>query len=185
MDNDPVPDGLTGSIVIEAGAYEGTWAAKAAERGCHVYAFEPATRAYAIAKVRLAGRPNAHLFPVALGGGYHVATLHDCQRDGATWLPADGPSEPVQVVDVALVLSLLGRVDLMHLNAEGGEVDILERLVDTGQIRDVAATMVQWHPRPETNERIAALEAALQRTHVKLPLYHCWGYWRRKGAGGE
>lgn len=184
--SDPVPDELTSeSVVIEGGCYEGAWVAKVHKQlRCTIHAFEPATRAYAVASKRLAELPRVSVWPVALGSECGMMTLHDCKRDGATAHPSGGePSEVVPIVDAAMVVALLGTVDLIHLNAEGGELDILERLIETGQIANVRMLLAQWHPRAgDKGNRIARLEAALVLTHDKQNR-HTWGCWQLKQKG--
>ena len=180
-DTDPVPPELCdGDVVVEVGCYEGRWSEAACKTTrCTLHAFEPATRAYAVAKERLAPYPDANLWPVALGSSTGAAQLYDCMRDGANTTIAQGPSEEVPVVDVALVVRLLGHVDLMHLNAEGGELDILARLMDTGDIRRVKMLLVQWHPyNLDISKRIAATTLRLRETH-ELTRRHAWECWTR------
>jgi len=186
-DLDPVPDELEDrEIVLEAGAYEGAWTLKVCEAlpNCQVYAFEPATRAYKIAKAKLAMFPGAHLRCVALGKSDGTAVLCDRNRDGANILgcnPENEPSETVQVVDVAGVVEPLGEIAVAHLNAEGGELDILERLIEAGLIGRFKMILVQWHPRadPVVVRRIGAIVEQLKETHV-FEHRIAWGCWKRK-----
>ena len=186
-DFDPVPDELQdGDIVIEAGAYEGAWAKKVCEQrdGCKMYAFEPATRAYKMALEKLKDCPNVILRCVALGKQAGTMTLYDCLRDGAntTVDTAEAPnqSESVSIVDTAEALEPLGEIGLMHLNAEGGEVTILERLIETGLIGRAKMILVQWHPyHDEMRARIAEVMRRLAETHEFEPCV-AWGCWKRK-----
>jgi FkbM family methyltransferase len=186
-DNDPVPDELQdGEIVLEAGAYEGAWALKVCEKhpNCKVYAFEPATRAYEVAKAKLEGY-DVVLLPFALGKQAAVVKLCDRDRDGANTYdhnPESEPSEMVSVVDVADIVEPQDKIALMHLNAEGGEVDILERLIETGLIERVKMILAQWHPYDdEMRERICIVVTGLHRTH-EYENRHAWGCWKRRGG---
>jgi FkbM family methyltransferase len=186
-DTDPVPDELQdGGVVIEAGAYEGAWTKKVCEQrqGCLVYAFEPATRAYRVASRRLKDCSGVILRCVALGKHSGTATLCDRDRDGANtfaWNPEDEPSETVPVIDVAEVVEPLGEIAVAHLNAEGGEVDILERLIETGLIGRVRMIMVQFHLYDEEiAERIVEITRRLAETHYQENRYRAWNFWCRK-----
>ena len=184
-DKDPVPEELRdGDVVIEAGAYEGRWVKKVCERhNCTIYAFEPATRAYEVARERLKGCRGVILRNVALGKQNGTAVLCNCNRDGANTVaynPENEPSETVPVVDVAEVVEPLGEIALAHFNAEGGEVDILERLVETGLIVRFKTILVQWHRyNDEIQARIGALADLLPLTH-DFEHGYAWGCWKRK-----
>jgi FkbM family methyltransferase len=185
-DKDPVPGELRdGDIVIEAGAYEGRWVKKVCEQlNCTVYAFEPATRAYEMAQEKLGGYSNVTLRCFALGRQTGTTTLYDCDRDGANTLnEVEGePSETVPMVDVAEVVEPLGEIALMHLNAEGGEIEILERLVETGLIERVRMILVQWHrPNDQMRAWVSALIERLSETHEFERRYY-WGCWKRKNS---
>jgi len=185
---DPIPDELRdGDVVIEAGAYEGAWALQLCQQRpqCKVYAFEPVTRAYKMALEKLKDYPNVILRCVALGKQAETLTLYDCLRDGAntTVDTAEAPnqSESVSIVDTAEALEPLGEIGLMHLNAEGGEVTILERLIETGLIGRAKMILVQWHSYNEDvmKARIAEVARRLAETHEFEPRT-AWGCWKRK-----
>lgn len=191
VDNDPVPgELLDGEVVLEAGAYEGAWIKKVCEQrpGCRVVAFEPSTRAYKVAVANLRAYPNVDLRCVALGKQAGTAILCDRNRDGANTFahnPEHEPSETVPVVDVAEVVRELGEIALAHLNAEGGEVEILERLVETGLISQIEVILVQWHPYDEEmSARIACLGSSLVGTH-RYSRRGAWGCWKRKVEENE
>jgi FkbM family methyltransferase len=166
-----------------------------------VYAFEPATRAYGAALEKLRDDPNVtlydeeldqrlsvELFGAALGKQDGTTTLYDCMRDGAnTFVPAEGePSEDVSLVDAAMFVESMGDVALMHLNAEGGELDILERLMDTGLIERARMIMTQWHPYDaETSARIERVIERLAETHRQDNRYYAWNFWMRKDGDAE
>ncbi len=185
VDHDPVPPELQdGDVVLEVGAYEGAWVLKVCEQcpNCKVYAFEPATRAYQIARKKLKDEEGVILRNVALGKANGEADLCDCLRDGANTLdfnPEDEPSESVSVVDVAEVVEPLGEIALAHLNAEGGELEILERLIETGLIDRLKMVLVQWHPYDlETHGRIVSIGSSLVNTH-HYEARGAWGCWKR------
>lgn len=186
VDMDPVPDELLdGEVVLEAGAYEGAWVLKVCEQreGCAVFAFEPASRAYKVAKKNLQGYTGVDLRNIALGKQSGTAVLCDRNRDGANTHahnPEHEPSETVQVVDIAEIVAPLGEIALAHLNAEGDETAILERLIETGQIERFKRLLVQWHPYDtRMQERIAAIVLRLSHTHI-FERRGAWGCWIRK-----
>lgn len=190
VDNDPVPsDLLDGETVLEAGAYEGAWALKVCAKrpNCKVVAFEPATRAYKMALEKLKECPNVDLRCVALGKADGQAVLCDRLRDGANTFdhnPESQPSETVPVVDVAEVVRGMGEIALAHLNAEGDEVTILERLLEANLIGQFKTLLVQWHPYDDgMRARIEAITEHLSETH-DYERRGPWGCWKRKVLDG-
>lgn len=189
VDSDPVPPELHDrEVVLEAGAYEGAWAKKVCEQreGCVVFAFEPATRAYAVAVERLSGYSGVTLRNVALGKQDGTAVLCDRNRDGAnTWghNPENEACEEVAVVDVVQVVRPLGEIALAHFNAEGDEIGILEALLDAGLIGQFRMILVQWHIyNPEMRARVGAIHHRLSETHV-FEQRGPWGCWKRSARG--
>jgi len=186
IDTDPVPDELQdGETVLEAGCYEGAWTLKVMEKypSCQVYAFEPATRAYKVAQKKLADYPTVHLRDVALGKKAGTAILCDINRDGANtfdWNPEHEPSESVTVIDVAPVVEPLGEIAVAHLNAEGDELTILERLLEAGLIERFRLILVQWHLYDQgMRARAEVLAESLRLTHT-FERRNAWGCWKRK-----
>lgn len=190
VDNDPVPpELLDGEIVLEAGAYEGAWTKKVCDQreGCAIFAFEPATRAYEVARKNLKDCAGVDLRNVALGKADGTAELCDRDRDGANTFavnPEHRPSETVVVVDVVDVVRPLGEISVAHLNAEGDEVTILERLIETGLIERIRTLLVQWHPYDdEMRGRIEGVTNRLESTHA-FERRGPWGCWKRKVLDG-
>ena len=176
---DPIPDELLdGEVVVEAGAYEGAWTLQLCQHRpqCNVYAFEPATRAYKVALEKLKDYPNVILRNVALGVE-GTAVLWDIDRDGANrgWSELE-PHESITVVDTAKTLEPLGEIGVMHLNAEGDEVVILEQLIEAGLIGRVKILLVQWHPYDHMKPRIAKIIERLEETHEheRRVAWNCW-----------
>jgi len=183
IDYDPVPDELQdGEIVLEAGAYEGAWVLKVcqAHPNCKVYAFEPATRAYKVAVEKLKECPNVTLRCVALGKQAGTVTLCDRDRDGANiydWNPEDEPSETVNMIDAGDAIRPIGDIAVAHLNAEGCEVDILERMIEEGITEHTGVILVQWHPYDdEMRRRIIHIGECLESTH-HYERRGAWGCW--------
>ncbi|NIV28849.1 MAG: hypothetical protein GWN58_04835 [Anaerolineae bacterium] len=84
------------------------------------------------------------------------------------------------VVDVAEVVRGLGEIALAHLNAEGDEVTILERLLEANLIGQFKTLLVQWHPYDDgMRTRIEAITEQLPETH-DYERRGPWGCWKRK-----
>lgn len=169
------------SVVIEVGAYRGDWTYEIATRyHCMVHAFEPATLARGFLQSKVGELENVTIHPFALGKHNEKVILYDCQRDGAGIYARGGSKESAECRDVSQIMDEIGPVDLMHLNAEGSEMDIIERLIDTGQITSIDYLMIQWHPRESSSaQRIGCIGRSLSLTHHRKVGPRAWEMFKR------
>ena len=84
-----------GAVIFDVGAYEGAWTKRMATRypTSQIYAFEPAPRAFGVAKERLAGIGNIKLYNFGLSEISGTLTLYDALRDGATFFENGHPDK--------------------------------------------------------------------------------------------
>lgn len=173
----------TGSLVIDAGGYEGEWSTTMIARyGCRSEIFEPVP-SYADHCKRLFGKNTlVHVHAAALGGSLRVTKFSIAANGTSEFRTTEGTdSVEAQVVDVSQVFNQLGdeSVACLKLNIEGGEYEVLERLLETNQIIRCKSLLIQFHYQPEDWERRRkAIEARLQRTHVQEWCYPMvWEKW--------
>ena len=175
------PDG----VVVEAGAYLGDWAEKVSNcTGARVYAFEPSPGVQERLTNRLAARPNVVVLDFGLGARNETATLSN-NGPGSTLHPRVSTREATKIslrdVTEAFAELDVDHIDLLHVNIEGGEYDMLERLSDAGWFPRIDIVVVQFHEwLPKAHRRRRGIRRALRRTHTLL-----WDYpwvfeaWRR------
>jgi FkbM family methyltransferase len=187
----PVPQG---AVVLDVGAYIGDWAAAILERyQPTLYAFEPDPASFRRLRQRLGADARVHCLQYGLGGS--DATLSLLQKGlGSTLYEEAGDTldsnerakgrVEVRVRDIVTVLDELGlaRIDLLKLNIEGGEYDVLERLLDAGRIQDVHCLMVQFHEwLDRATWRRMRIRQRLRRTHHEVWNYpFVWEQWVRR-----
>lgn len=176
----------TGSLVIDAGGYEGEWTAKMLVRyGCRSEVFEPVP-AYADSCNRLFCK-NAlvRVHAAALGGSSRI-TKFCLSANGTSEFNATEFTDNVEttVIDVHKVFDQLGVVPVMclKLNIEGGEYEVLERLLDTNQISRCKSLLIQFHRQPVGwEQRRKDIQAHLQATHFLQWCYPMvWEKWVRR-----
>jgi FkbM family methyltransferase len=157
------------SVVFDCGGYEGDWAASIREKyGCSVFVFEPVQVFLDGIRKRFEGDPFIHAFGYGLHSCNEHTTISLAGNASSTFVDA-GSSEAIELRDVAEVLAELkvSRIDLIKINIEGGEFDLLERLLDTGLIGSIDHVQVQFHRfvpaaatrRQRIRERLAASHA--------------------------
>jgi len=176
----------TGSLVIDAGGYEGEWTATMIARyGCRSEIFEPFP-SYSDHCKRLFSRNTLiRVHTSALGGSSRITKFSFAANGTSEFITTEGADiVEAQVVDVSQVFDQLGDepVACLKLNIEGGEYEVLERLLATNQITRCKSLLIQFHPQPEGWERrLKDIEARLQATHAREWCYPMvWEKWVRR-----
>jgi FkbM family methyltransferase len=176
------------SVAVDCGANVGDVTMALVRRCSEVVAFEPNPTAFAVLERRLGDERNVRLVQAAVGASAGVRRLflhvdHDGDPVGASSGSSLHPTKrnvskdrwvDVEVVDLDAFLDTLDRpVDLLKLDIEGSEIEVLERLLETGRLRAIGRVVVEMHDGviPELAERGARLRKALSArdyTHVTL-----------------
>jgi len=172
-----------GAVIFDVGAYEGAWTKRMATRypTSQIYAFEPAPRAFGVAKERLAGIDNIKLYNFGLSEISGTLTLYDALRDGATFFENGHPDTvdaEVRNVRDFIEAEKVERIALMSINIEGGEFELLQYLIKTKLIRTVERLMIQWHaPTREACTTQVDIQNTMAQTHEMLWNHGAWEAW--------
>lgn len=187
------------SLVIDAGGYEGNWAAEIYRKyACNIMVFEPVMKFheklvsrfdYAREKITLS---CAGLGGKECGGGKDV-TLR-IQNDSTGVFAGSSDMEVVKLFGAAYVIGGLAdmmilkvaAVDLLKLNIEGMEYDVLEDLLDEDRpggprINRVTNLQVQFHTCvPDHAARRDAIRERLAKTHhLTYDAPFVWENWEK------
>jgi FkbM family methyltransferase len=183
-----------GAVVVDVGGYTGEWAQKICDRYApQLYSFELDPHSFRKLQQRFAGQPTARCFDYGLAGadarlrllqkGLGSTLYSEAGDDLENNAQASGSVE-VEVRDIVAVFDELGlrNVDLLKLNIEGGEYDVLERLLDADRMKDVDCLMVQFHEwLDRATWRRFRIRQRLRRTHREVWNYpFVWEQWVRK-----
>jgi FkbM family methyltransferase len=169
------------STVLDCGGYKGDWTAEIVQRyGARVFVFEPIKAYHDNICARFAASPKVH--PCQFGLGARDDTLamgHSADGTGA-FMKAS-VSESVRIAEAARFLRdhAIERIDLLKINIEGGEYELLEHLIDTGDIKKVRRLQVQFHDFvPDAIARRARIVERLGATHRQSWCYYfVWEEW--------
>lgn len=176
----------TGSLVIDAGGYEGEWTATMIARyGCRSEVFEPFPSYSDLCRRLFARNALVRVHASALGGSTRITKFLFAANGTSEFITKQGADVvEAQVVDVAQFFDQLGdeSVACLKLNIEGGEYEVLERLLATNQITRCKSLLIQFHPQPAGWEkRLKDIEARLQTTHAREWCYPMvWEKWVRR-----
>lgn len=166
------------SVVMDVGAHKGAFFTEISKKyHCRVFAYEPVFYQEALHQARGTFGVTVEPFGLGKATGYYVF-----RRKGdmtGAWSD-DGPEVGVRLVDiqeempkVALGRGVERAVDLIKMNIEGGEYDLLERILESRSglvpmIRQFANLQIQYHAIPQLNpvERWKKIRERLAETHT-------------------
>lgn len=173
------------ALVVDAGGYEGQWASDIFGRfACRVHVFEPVASFADRIGARFAHNPAIVVHREGLAGRTRTETIHLRANGSSIFGRAEGPGETIALRDVAEWWSAhhIEQIDLLKLNIEGGEYEVLERLLETGLVARVVAVQVQFHQTvPDAAARYEKIAAALAATHRLTWRYPwVWENWQRR-----
>lgn len=177
------------SVVFDVGAHDGRWTHDLINwHGFTplMFLFEPVPNWYEQAATRFAGNNKICVYNVGLGSEYKhcqfLVDATDSYRTGA--YSTTGHAVDVELRDILSVIEDLRveTIDLLAANIEGGEFELLERMIESGSISRVKNLLVQAHAVvPEAEARWAKICEGLATTHDVVYSYpFTWESWRRK-----
>jgi len=176
------------SFVLDLGGYEGQWASDLYARyRCRIAIFEPVPRFAQNIRARFAKNSDITVFQYGLGATSRAETIYLHGASSSTQ-KAQAESEQIEIVDVRQWFEdqAVETVQLMKINIEGGEYELLERLVATGLIGKIDDIQVQFHNfTRDAPARMEQLQRALRATHTPTYQYRfVWENWRRATPSG-
>lgn len=140
------------SLVLDVGCYQGSFTRAVWEHyGCWVMAFEPVPEFFESlpATWRRPSKQAPWLFDFGLGARTEPVTISVRGDSSSVHRPVDEHQRTVgtlimDVVDVFKKLEIT-KVDLMKINIEGGEYQLLDRMLETGLVERVKHFQIQFH----------------------------------------
>lgn len=176
----------TGDLVVDAGGYKGEWTAAMISRyGCESEIFEPVPAYIDHCKRLFSKNKMVRVHPAALGGSSRIARF-SFSADGTSEFKGEQHANIIEapVIDVSQIFNQITDklVACLKLNIEGGEYEVLEKLLDTNQIILCKSLLIQFHPQVDNWElRLKNIEDSLQVTHAREWCYPMvWEKWVRR-----
>jgi FkbM family methyltransferase len=177
--------GLTpSSLVFDVGGYEGQWASDIfAKYGCAIHIFEPVESFAKALTARFASQPRITInnFGLAASSRREMISL----ADNASSLFIDAKNKQLIHLVAASEYFMthdISAIALMKINIEGGEFELLEHLIDTRLIRQIANIQIQFHHFVADAEyRMRQIQDRLCETHrVTWQYPFVWENWERQ-----
>jgi len=194
-------DATPGSVIWDIGANIGVASLIFAQNPnvSHIYAYEPMPHTFACAQRSLRANPvlaqKISIRNLGIGSRARDLEVRYTRKAKAAIGVADIPPRlkalyriksedmetvTIQLADTAEVLREIrknhpGAPILLKLDAEGAEYEIIERLAETGAIRELAAAAIEWHLSPGEQYITSRLHAAGFQTQAKVLEPGCLG----------
>lgn len=169
------------SVVFDLGGYHGNWARDIfCMYGCRIHVFEPVDEFVRVIKrvFKNNGRVTVHGFGLAGKDEKAVITLG---REGSSTFMKGGEVQEITLVRASDFFAGNGitAIDLMKINIEGGEYDLLEHMIQSGFVVNIANIQVQFHDFvPGADTRMAKIQESLRKTHHLTYQYpFVWENW--------
>jgi FkbM family methyltransferase len=180
------------SLVFDVGGFTGEWARQITQRykpSMHI--FEPDHLSFTELEKAYAGDPKVKCHPFGLAGKDSTATLHHASM-GSTVFSDTSPAtlkkqretSQIQLRDVRAFMKELGdpEIDLIKVNIEGGEYELLDRMIENGLHLKCKRIRVQFHEWIAGSHRMYdRIRAGFARSHdVEWEYPFVWESWVRK-----
>lgn len=177
----------TGDLVIDAGGYYGEWTTGMISRyGCRSQIFEPVPAFFKHCQTYFINNTLVQVNKAALGGSDRK-TIFNLLDNGTSEYRDDNNALQIEsdVIDIARIFAETGaRVACFKLNIEGGEYEVLERMLEANNIALCDSLLIQFHRQPVGYEaRYKNIVAELHKTHIQSWCYEMvWEKWVRKDS---
>ena len=180
FDYDLGPD----SIVLDLGGYEGQWASDLFSRyQCRILIFEPVKTFAKNIGQRFLLNGKISVFDFGLGASTRIESI-SISKDGSSIFRETSEKEEIKIVDSHewLTNERVGAIDLIKINIEGGEYELLEKIIDTGLVSNIKNIQVQFHDiLPDSPQRMESIQKKLSETHFLTYQYRfVWENWKIK-----
>lgn len=171
------------SVVFEIGGYKGDWADQIYQKyKCYVYIFEPITEFYNLLTIRFKGIQKIKIFNFGLSNKNKKVSISDT-LDASSQFSKGEKKQLVNLIDIVSFIldNDLKQIDLLNINAEGAEYEILERLINEGEVIKCINIQVQFHDFiPNSSKRMYKIQKELYKSHYLTYQYEfVWENWRK------
>ena len=168
-------------LVLDIGGYRGEWTSQIfLKYGCKSIIYEPSQSFAEICINKFKLNPSIQVVSAGVGGENRKAQFSKAEDGTSEHLEKKTDFFEAEIIDIATVIkNLPAQVGCVKINIEGGEYELLERLITTGNISSVNNLLIQFHQQPEGYEgRYHSIIENLRKTHSCVWSFHMvWEYW--------
>jgi FkbM family methyltransferase len=171
------------SLVLDFGGYKGQWASDIYSRySCNIMIFEPIHDFFKNIEKRFTSNKKITCYQYALGSSNRFEDIF-LDNDGSTVYANSNNKELIEFKEVGDFFRELHitNVDLVKVNIEGGEYELLPKLVQLGIIKSIKYLQIQFHKLDDgSEEELIKIRKSLSKTHKPIYQYKfVWESWER------
>lgn len=172
------------SYVLDLGGYKGQWASDLYSRyRCRISVFEPIASYADKIRERFSNNDDIEIFDFGLGESTRTETIY-IRGAGSSAYGKKAEATDMKLVDVGEWFDErhVNHVDLVKINIEGGEFELLERMIKLDLVKRITALQIQFHNVAlDSFDRMEAIKSGLEKTHEPTWQYKfVWENWVRK-----
>jgi len=179
------------NIVFDCGAYLGDFIDGIYNKYyCNIYAFEPLLVYFRKLQERFFNIEKIKLFHFGLLDGNFKTKMAD-QKDSSSLFTDSNDGESVIIKDILEFIeeNNIKKIDLIKINIEGGDYDLINHMLDNGDITMFNNIQIQHHFRKDhrrqnlysdTEKLIKNITKKLENTHILEWGFPVWESWKRK-----
>ncbi len=168
-------------LIIDIGGYKGEWTANMLIKyGCKSVIYEPIPNFANICKEKFRFNKNVAVINAAVGGSTRKTYFSFADNGTSEFVNNTVDKIEADVIDIAEILEMNKlEIGCIKMNIEGGEYELLERLIESNKISKIKALLIQFHRQPENFEsRYNEIQSKLKLTHrQKFSHYMVWELW--------
>jgi len=169
------------SFVMDVGGFKGQWASDIFSRYlCHIAIFEPVKEYAALITKRFAQNKRINVFDFGLAGHTKQAKISLAGESSSIYRSTVESAE-IALHDICEWLDKndIKSVDLIKINIEGGEYELLNRILQSGNCKIFKRFLVQFHNIDKQSERNMKLIHEIMQENYKLIWQYpfIWEYW--------
>ncbi len=176
------------SVVIDVGGETGVWAMQVYDKYApRLKIYEPNPNSVAVLQDRFKDK-SAEIFPFGLGGSNQTCLLSNDGMGSSVFAASRNFNKSDKIeVQIRDVLEAFGElklpeVDMIKINIEGGEYELLPRLIETGLVNRFKIIRIQFHDWiPNAFAMRRRIVRQLAKTHdVEWSYPMVWESWIRR-----
>lgn len=168
-------------IVLDIGGYMGEWTEKMVIKyGCKSVIYEPIPKFANICTDKFKFNSNISVVYAAVGGSTRKTFFSLADNGTSEFVNSKEDKIEADVVDIFEIIEKINcGIGCLKMNIEGGEYELLERLISTGSIKKIKSILIQFHRQPENYEnRYRSITDKLNITHKCIwshyMVWECW-----------
>ena len=170
------------SIVFDVGGYEGEFAQRIYDKyGCSIYIFEPVRQFYDNIVKRFSGNKKIKVYHCGLGPENSVKYIALNQDGSSIYGKRIGKKERATIVDIFDIIAAnnIREIDLIKINIEGGEYDLLNRMIEKNLVSLCNNIQIQFHNVfSDAREKRERIRKILCETHrLTYDYFFVWENW--------